>query len=448
MRFRLGEFASAIGSSVPGGVLGDAWIEGWSVDSRTLAPGDLFFALRGENFDGARFIQAAIERGAVAAVGPRGHAAGRVIEVPDAGRALLDAAAWARTRWAGDVIGVTGSAGKTSTKDILAALLAEAMPTGKTEGNFNNEVGLPLTLLRLDPSARAAIVEIGMNHAGEIRRLAAVARPRVGIVTTVGTAHIENFASIDDIALAKRELIEALPTDGIAVLNADDARVASFADAHPGRSVFYGLSDAASVRATGIGIADGVTRFQACGVDFETSLAGEHAIRNILAGLAVAREYGVEPARLADAVRRLQPGRMRGERIAHNGILIFNDCYNSNPEAARVMLDVLAATPASRRIAVLGEMLELGRLSESLHRDVGIHAARTGVAVLVGIRGAARAMVGASVEAGLEPGAAVFFDEPVPAGDYVRHIARQGDAILFKGSRATRVELALERLLA
>ena len=448
MRFRLGEVAAAIGSTVPGGLSAETWVEGWSVDSRSLAAGDLFFALRGPNFDGARFIPAAFESGAVAAVGPAQDASQRVLVVPDVQEALGKVAAWARAQWGGDVVGVTGSAGKTSTKDIIAALLAEGMEVGKTEGNLNNEVGVPLTLLRLKAESRAAVIEMGMNHAGEIRRLAALARPRIGVVTNVGTAHIENFDSIEGIALAKRELIDSLPAGGVAVLNADDARVAAFATTHAGRCVLYGFGENAEVRATHLVRENGLTRFEALGTDFETELPGEHAVRNILAGLAVAREFGIEASRLSQAVRCLRPARMRGERIQHQGILIFNDCYNSNPEAARVMLDLLAETPARRRIAVLGEMLELGRLSERLHRDVGIHAAKTGVAVLVGIRGAARAMVDASVEAGLPPGAAVFFDEPAPAGDYVRHIAREGDAILFKGSRGTRVELALERLLA
>ncbi len=448
MKFRLGEVAAAVGSAVPAGLSAGAWVEGWSVDSRSLAAGDLFFALHGPNFDGANFITAAIERGAVAAVGPLQDASGQVLVVSDVHQALVDAAAWARGQWRGDVVGVTGSAGKTTTKDIIAALLAEGMPVGKTEGNLNNDVGVPLTLLRLDAAAHAAVIEMGMNHAGEIRRLAALARPRIGVVTNVGTAHIESFDSIDGIALAKRELIEALPADGVAVLNADDARVAAFARVHPGRSVLFGFGETADARATHGSVEAGLTRFEALGTRFETELLGEHAVRNILAGLAVAREYGIEAATLTEAVRRLRPLRMRGERITHQGILIFNDCYNSNPEAVRAMLDLLAETPARRRIAVLGEMLELGRLSESLHRDVGIHAVKAGVAVLVGIRGAARAMVDASVEAGLQPGAAVFFDEPAPAGDYVRGIAREGDAILFKGSRGTRVELALERLLA
>ncbi len=434
-------------------VLGIAWsgqetVTGWSVDSRTLSPGDLFFALRGPNHDGNRFVAAALERGAIAAVAESAEGAGPILTVPDVQNALLDIARWARAQWRGEVIAVTGSAGKTSTKDAIAELLSEAIPTGKTQGNFNNQVGLPLSILRLDPAARAAVLAICMYHAGEIRQLAALARPRIAVVTNVGSAHIENFDSIDSIALAKRELVEALPPGGIAVLNADDPRVAAFAQVHPGQSVLYGLSPSAEVRAEDVVFGEETTAFRVGQTHFETVLLGAHSLSNILAALAVAGLVGIAPERLAGRVRALQPGKMRGERIRHNGILILNDCYNSNPDAARAMLDVLARIPALRRIAVLGEMLELGRLSGSLHRDVGFHAVNAGIAVLIGIRGASRSMVHAAMEAGMDPSAALFFDEPAAAGDYVRGIARPGDAILFKGSRGTRVELALERLVA
>ena len=189
------------------------------------------------------------------------------------------------------------------------------------------------------------------------------------------------------------------------------------------------------------------TRFRVCGTTFDTRLQGRHAVLNVLAGIAVAQIYGIKPADLVEAVAELQPGKMRGERLTHNGITIMNDCYNSNPDAVRAMLDVLRDTPAARRIAVLGEMLELGHWSEALHRDIGLYAVETGVNMLVGIRGAASSMVDAASKAGLAANAAYFFEEPGAAGDQLRHIARPGDAILFKGSRGTHVERALERFL-
>ena len=426
---------------------GDVEIAGFSVDTRTLQPGDLFFALRGPLHDGNAYIEQALALGACAVIAER-PCEGPVIVVPDTLLALQRLAAWARSRWSGDVIGVTGSAGKTSTKDAIAALLSTEMCVGKTAGNFNNHVGLPLSILKLPDSARVAVIEIGMNHAGEIRDLAQIAQPSVAVVTNVGYAHIEGFNSIEEIAAAKRELVEALPGDGVAVLNADDARVMRFRAAHPGRTITFGLSEAAEVRATEVEhLAEGA-RFRVGATTFETELTGRHGVLNILAGIAIAGLYGIPPERLQDAVRDLKPGKMRGARMHRNGMTILNDCYNSNPDAARAMLDVLRDTPASRHIAVLGEMLELGGWSEALHRSVGHYATESGISVLVGIRGAARKMVDGAIEAGLQSSAAFFFEDPTPAGEQLRLIAREGDAILFKGSRGTRVELALERFLS
>ena len=425
----------------------DARITGWSVDSRSIQAGDLFFALRGPNHDGNAYLEEAFGKGAVASVANR-QAAGEVLVVPDSLVALQDIAAWARHQWRGEVVGVTGSAGKTSTKDIIAAMLAVGVPVGKTVGNLNNHVGVPLSILRLSSNARVAVLEMAMNHAGEIRRLCQIARPRIGVVTNVGHAHMEAFDSIDAVAAAKRELIEALPADGVAVLNSDDPLVARFRDVHPGRTITFGLNAGADVRAEDVEYtADGVA-FSVNGVRFTSLLLGRHSILNFLAGIAVAGLYGIRPDQLTQVIRETSPGRMRGERFRHNGILILNDCYNSNPDAAREMIDVLRDTPATRRIAVLGEMLELGRWSESLHRDVGSYVAERGIDVLVGIRGEARHLVDAAQQAGQAVNAAFFFPEPAAAGDRLREIAREGDAILFKGSRGTHVEQALERFLS
>jgi UDP-N-acetylmuramoyl-tripeptide--D-alanyl-D-alanine ligase len=278
-----------------------------------------------------------------------------------------------------------------------------------------------------------------MNHAGEIRDLGRIVAPDVAVITNVGYAHIENFESIEGIAAAKRELVEALKPEGTAVLNADDPRVREFNGPH---NVYYGLSQAADIE---LG-RDGV-RFKVDGIAFESPMQGRHSISNILAGVAVARVFGADLRQARDAVRSLSSGKMRGERLTARGIDIINDCYNSNPDAARGMLDVLRDTPAQRKIAVLGEMLELGRWSEPLHREVGSYAARCGVNVLVGIRGDARFLVESAVTAGLSSDAAFFFNEPEQAGAFLRSVAREGDAILFKGSRGTRVEKALERFL-
>jgi UDP-N-acetylmuramoyl-tripeptide--D-alanyl-D-alanine ligase len=415
---------------------------GWSIDSRTLQPGDLFFALN----EGYQFVPAAFQRGAVAAVVDRDTdpvISPALIRVPDTLRYLQDLATTARTDWAGTVVGVTGSAGKTSTKDAIAHLLAAELAVGKTEGNYNNHIGVPLSLLRMPQTARVGVLEMGMNHAGEIRALCEIARPNIGVVTNVGHAHIEFFDGIEGVARAKRELIESIPPAGMAVLNADDRLVSKFADVHPGRSITYGFSESANIRAEQLDS----THFLCQAVRFETQLSGRHSILNILAAIAVAAVFGISTRRLVEPVRSIVPGKMRGERTEHQGITILNDSYNSNPAAARAMVDVLRDTPARRRIAVLGEMLELGEETEPLHRDIGMYVAERGIDVLISIRGAARFMADQAKKAGMS-GAAYFFDTPEEAGDFLRDFAAQGDAVLFKGSRGVKVEQALNALLS
>ncbi len=448
MKFHLARIAEALGIG-PVAAAGEA--AGWSVDTRTLEAGDLFFALRGPNHDGHAYLAAAFEKGAVAAVVdhvPEGaKPEWTLLAVANTQQALEQLGAWARKEWGGNVVAVTGSAGKTTTKDIIAAFLEIHRAVGKTVGNLNNHVGVPLSILRIPETAEMAVLELGMNHAGEIAALTRIARPQVGVVTNVGYAHIENFGSVEGIAEAKGELIAGLGAEGIAVLNADDERVSRMAGRHTGRVITYGLSEKADVRARDVEYSAEGVRFRVGDVEIESRMSGRHGVLNLLAGIAVASVYGIGAEELREAARGFEPGAMRGRRIEKNGIVHINDCYNSNPDAARAMLDVLADMPARRRIAVLGEMLELGGWSEPLHRDLGFYAARSGLHVLVGIRGAAKHAVDAFVEAGLPAGAAYFFEDPKEAGAWLRTVAREGDAILWKGSRGTRVELALERFL-
>jgi UDP-N-acetylmuramoyl-tripeptide--D-alanyl-D-alanine ligase len=473
MTLELQDVARAMGATQAS----PAKVSGWSVDTRTQNPGDVYFALKGPNLDGHQFVAAALEKGAgavvveidqflrsltVAAPGgterpvtePRPSGSGGagspvpILAVRDTLQALRDAGAWARQQWAGTVIAVTGSAGKTTTKDAIAHLLAVEMAVGRTLGNLNNHVGVPLSILRLPDGCRAAVLEMGMNHPGEIRELAAIARPDIGVVTNVGYAHVEFFENgIEGVAAAKRELIEALPAGGVAVLNGDDARVRAFANLHPGRSITFGFSECAEVRVEKCEETPAGTRFRTLGVEFETPMAGRHAVMNLAAAIAVARVFDIAPERLREPVRTFTAGKMRGERLERDGIVIWDDCYNSNPEAAQAMIDVLCETPAARRIAVLGEMRELGRASEELHRQVGRYAAGHGVNFLIGVSGDAGAMVEAAAGAGLPPGAALFSEDATAAGEMARNLARPGDAVLFKGSRGVRMEKGLEKFL-
>ncbi len=442
MTFDLQEVARALNISTD---LAALPATGWSVDTRTLASGDLYFALRGPNHDGHDYARLAAQKGAVGVVVEKPTGAPRELLARDSLAALQMLAAWARRRWGGTAIGVTGSAGKTTTKDAIAHLVSADRPIGKTTGNLNNHVGVPLSILRLPAECRAAALEIGMNHAGEIRELSAMARPNIGVVTNVGYAHVEFFGSIEGVAAAKRELIESLPADGVAVLNADDERVYAFRERHPGRSLTFGFSERADVRAEAVEFSASGVRFRAVGVDFEAQIAGRHGVMNLLAALAVSHALGIAPERLKEAVHSFSPGAMRGERMVHNGVTVWNDCYNSNPEAAQSMIDVLRETPAGKRIAVLGEMLELGGASEALHRQVGTYAAGKGIDLLIGVQGMAQAMIEAARGAGLP--ATRFLDDPAEAGQLARGEARPGDAVLFKGSRGVHIERALEVFL-
>jgi UDP-N-acetylmuramoyl-tripeptide--D-alanyl-D-alanine ligase len=442
MQLSLAQVQSATGALLLGSSA-DLTFSGFSIDSRTVAAGDLFFAIKGERLDGHAFVSAVLEQGAAAAVisEPIPDAKGPLFVVKDTLAALQALAHWARRAWNKPIVAITGSAGKTSTKDIIAALLAVRYTVGKTVGNFNNHIGLPLSILRLPEDSEMAVLEMGMNHAGEIRDLVRIAEPNHGVVTNVGYAHVENFDSIEGVAAAKRELIEGLPANGVAILNADDPLVAAFAASHNGRNITYGYSPRADIH-----VEVEKHGFTVQGVHFQTALDGRHSVLNILAGIAVAGVFGIPPKELVAAVAALTPGKMRGERKVWRGATVLNDSYNSNPEAARNMLDVLRAEPASRRIAVLGEMRELGQMSEQLHRQLGEYAAHVGIDVVIGIHGAARFLVESAGKAGLPAKSALFFDQPDSAGDFLKDFVQSGDAILFKGSRGTQVETALARM--
>lgn len=425
-------------------------VTGYAIDSREVKPGDLFIAFPGEQVDGHDYVATAFEKGAAVALVERlvSNAKGPQMVVANTLAALQDLAANARKQWGKTVVGITGNAGKTSTKENVAALLNVALPTSKTMGNFNNHIGLPLSILRIDDASQAAVLEMGMNHAGEIKRLCEIAAPEIGVVTNVGHAHIENFDGIEGIAAAKRELIEALPATGTAILNADDARVAAFANHTAAHVETFGLSEAAKTRATKISYNTEGASFTIDSQPFHSKVPGRIGVLNISAGVAVARLWGVPLRQLSEAAHSIELPKMRTEKLEHLGMTIWNDCYNSNPDAARAMLDLVRDTAPGRRIAVLGEMRELGHWAEPLHSALGLYAVESGFSVLLGIRGAARFTIESAMKAGLSARAACFFEDPSEAGEALKQIASPGDTILFKGSRGTRVELALERFLA
>jgi UDP-N-acetylmuramoyl-tripeptide--D-alanyl-D-alanine ligase len=431
---------------------------GYSIDSRTIAEGELFFAVRGDRFDGHDYVAAAAERGAIAAVVSRA----KVAILPDVALAiplliaedplvaLQSLATHMRRQWGKHVVAVTGSAGKTTTKEAIAIALSAKFNVLKSKGNLNNAFGLPLQLLRLEPEHEYAVVEMGMNHLGEIAALARIAAPDWGVVTNVGTAHIENFTEGQaGIARAKFELVAALPATGVAFLNCSDIFVSQFGRDFPGRVVYFGAGPCADPQilgqhedATGLHV-----RYRAGEREgrLNLHLLGAHNASNAMAGLAVALEAGVDLDAAVSALETLTAGDKRGEVLKIKGATILNDSYNSNPEALLSMIRTLASQTAKRRVLVAGEMLELGTHAPALHAQCGKAAAEAGLDLVVGVRGNAEHLATAACAAGVE---AIFLPDAAAAGQWLKQNLRDGDAVLVKGSRGVHLEQAIEILLS
>jgi len=444
--FKIAEFISAEGDFPR-----DEIAQGYSIDSRTIGKGELFFAVKGERFDGHDFVSDGLERGGVGAVvrtdqWHRYSWTNRILVVDDTLIALQTLATAVRNLWGKPLVGVTGSAGKTTTKEAIAHVLATRLRVLKSEGNFNNHFGLPLMLLKLEPEHDVAVIEMGMSHASEIRALAKIAQPEIGVVTNVAPVHLEFFDSLAGIARAKYELIESLPSTGTAVLNADDEYVSQFGRDFKGKVVMYGRSAAADVRA------ENVQSRGAEGTSFDVvtaggrepvrlPLLGEHNILNALAAVSVGLARGFSLPKAAAALATLTAADKRGQVVQLGNITVINDCYNSNPKALEAMVDALAAMRAARRIVVAGEMLELGPAAEEMHRAAGRHVAEKKIDLLVGVRGLAQAMVESARQTGIR---AEFVAAPEEAGEWLARETRDGDVVLLKASRGVKLEKALD----
>ncbi len=464
MRWTIAQVAGALGTRPGTGLDPLARVAGVSIDSRTIRPGELFVAIHGPRHDGHDHVGSALEQGALAAVVAEArlpHYAGwvgdRCIGVADTFQALKQLARAVREAWGGKIAGITGSVGKTTTKEILAALLGAKLRVLKSEGNLNNEYGLPLTLFRLEETHQAAVLEMGMSRRGELARLAAIARPDVGVVTRVSPAHLEFFSSVEEIALAKRELIEGLNgRESTAVLNADDPCVAAFGAFAPGRVLTYGIEKQAFFMAQEIEDRGALgTAFDYASpegrVRLELSVPGRHAIANALAALAAASVWGIGAAEAQSVFRSMRAPAMRGELLRFsNGAALINDSYNSSPAALQAMTELLAATPNyRRRILAAGEMRELGASSVELHREAGKFAAKTGkIDWIVGVAGDAEQIVEGAVAARLPRAQTRFFSTPEEAAGFLRLFVVSGDLLLVKGSRGVKMERIVESLIA
>ena len=425
-----------------------AGIDTVSIDTRTIAPGALFVPLTGSNVDGHAFLAAAFEKGAGAALCARdrypefeGREPGPLVVVDDPTAALQRLAQKYREGWHGLMIGVTGSAGKTTTKDLVHAVLASSAPALKTEGNLNNHWGVPLTLLQLRPEHRAAVVEMGMNAPGEIASLAALARPSAAVITNAGVAHLERMGSREAIAREKASLARDLGPHGVVFAGADSPMLLDALKDMKARRITYGLAKDADVRpakVTPLG-AEG-TRVEVAGFPpFTLALLGRHQVANALAAVAVAKEFGVDAARAAAAIEAVKPAKGRMEVGRAQGAIVLKDFYNANPDSVRAALETLASLPGTlRRIAVLGDMLELGENAPAIHRETAgaIRDAElwtTGAFAADWAAGAKPARVPVRV-----------FEGIAQLRDALRETLAPGVAVLVKGSRGAALERALE----
>ncbi|MGB8522660.1 MAG: UDP-N-acetylmuramoyl-tripeptide--D-alanyl-D-alanine ligase [Candidatus Acidiferrales bacterium] len=467
MRWTAVQVAETLGVPVPAGLDPMARMAGVSIDSRAVQPGELFLAIRGPRHDGHTFVAGAISRGATAGVVARE----KFPEYPEEIRRKLFAVddtlvglhrlasraseIWRKAKPGRRIGAVAGSIGKTTSKEILAALVAARFRVLKTQGNLNNEYGLPLTLLQLDDEHDAAVVEMGMSHRGELARLAQIAPPDVGVITRIAVEHLEFFSSIEEIALAERELIENLAWPGAtAVLNADDERVARFADVARGNVIWFGTGARAQFRAEAIeerGVEGSAFDFVSPSgrARLELPLIGRHNVMNALAALAAASVWGIGAAEAQAVFPALLPADKRGEVVRfENGLTVINDSYNSSPTALNALAELLAATPGySRRILAAGEMLELGTSSPELHRECGkLAGSLARIDWIVGVRGDAAELIRAAIDAGRSPSCVKFFENSDDAAKFLAEFVAGGDLLLLKGSRGVKMERVLDAI--
>ncbi len=448
---------ASVAAAVAGVVKGDADMQIRSVetDSRRVRDGAVFVAIHGERLDGHDFVGDAFERGASAAVVRSGFAVDApAVVVIDTGQALLDLGADERRGFDGTVVAITGANGKTSTKDLTATVCAQRHRTHASPSSFNNEIGVPMTLLGAPPDTEVIVAELGARHVGDVRRLCAIADPSIAVVTNVGVAHMEIFGSWEAIVAASAEPIEALPTDGVAILHADDPVVAAFAARTRARVITFGRAADANVRADALTLdRDGRASFDllAGGARERVSLAvaGEHMVANALAAAAVGLELGVSLDACASALAGARITRWRMETTeTPAGVRVVNDAYNANPESMAAALKTGRwMAGEGRLIAVLGHMAELGAIAVDAHERIGELAARLRVDRLITIGPDAKAIAVAGVREGVEPDNVADYDDIDAALADVVADARDGDVVLIKGSRVAGLEQLASRIV-
>jgi len=435
-------------------------VQGYSIDTRTLSAGDLFFAVKGPRFDGHDFIEQAKEKKAAGVVieriknGSIQPVAGfGVVQVGSTVDALQNLARTVRRLWGGPIVGVTGSAGKTTTKEMIAAVLSRKFTVLRSVGNLNNEFGLPLCLLRVERAQTMAVLEMGMSAAGEILKLASIAEPNEGVITNVNPVHLEFFDSIEGIAAAKAELLQGLVEPRVAYLNYDDPRVRAMAAKFSGKVISYGLEQdatfkAQNVRDLGLDGTSFTVHTAEQDQEFVLPLLGQHNVANALAAIAVGISHSLQWNDVRDAIAAMKPEKKRGEVVKFKeGFAVIDDSYNSNPKALTEMIRFLGRLKGySRKIVVAGEMLELGAASAELHRTCGQEAATSGASFVIGVQGEARSFLDGARDAGIASEHLKFAKDSTEAGRMLSEVIKSGDVVLVKGSRGVKLENVLNAL--
>ncbi len=433
-------------------------IKGVSIDSRTIKAGELFVAIKGDRFDGHDFVPDAIKRGAWGAIVERSVLESRyaslgglknIIAVEDTLHSLQEMSAAHRKKFSIPLVGITGSNGKTTTKEMLASILRQKGPVLKNAGNLNNHIGVPLTLMGLTASHKTAVVEMGMSGPGEIKMLARLVMPTVGVITNIGPAHLEFLGSLDMVVQAKGELLENMEPNSIAVLNADDRYFEALKAKFNGSMITFGIDKAADVTAVDIRQEKNLTDFNIrsgdAAVRVRLQAVGRHNVYNALAAAAAALAVGMPLESVKYGLEDFSPIAMRSELKQIKGRLVLEDCYNANPRSMEAALETLVSIRQGRKIiAVLGDMLELGEASGDAHRAIGAAAARLGVDLLITVGALSKLIGDGAREAGMTREQVVGARSNADAAAILRERSQNGDAILIKGSRAVKMEEILE----
>lgn len=423
-----------------------------STDSRSIKKGEFFIALKGRNFDGSLFAGDALKKGAIGAMVSGGDIRAVdpekiLIKVDDTLKALHSIAAAHRAKFSIPVIAVTGSNGKTTVKEMMADLLSAKYNVLKNEGTKNNHIGVPLTLLKIDGRHEICVLEIGMNHKGEIRTLCEMVKPDIAVITNIGLSHMEYFKSLDEVFEAKSEIFERMGTKGIVVINGDDAYLSKIKRLKT--VVRFGMGNYNDFRAGGISIDEGAISFRLNeGMRVELNLIGVHNVYNALAAIAVSGKLGVRLKSIIDLLREYKPVSMRLNIVDAGGIKVINDAYNSNPLSMKCAIDALVRYPAGSRWVVAGDMLELGERSEELHSAIGRELASSGVHGLLTIGRMSKFMYEAAVRSGIDKSMTWHCESHDEAVSILKKVVKRGDAVLVKGSRGMRMEKVVEKLIA